>query len=701
MRLILAEKPNVAASIAAMLGEITLSTGEVLQTAHLTNAKYERLIKEARKNGYFESQNYIITYAYGHLFTLKEPQEMDPNLSKWKWDTLPFSFQQNHIKAIDSPTNKQQISVLKKLFHDKRVTDVVVATDAGREGELIFRLIYQELKSQLPFSRMWIKDQTETGLRTAYQQMKPGMNYNGLADAARCRQEADWLVGMNLSRAMSLKYGGFQNVLSIGRVQTPTLAMLVNRELEIQQFNPDTFYTLKATFIHANGNYEAQWFHGKKDQFKSKSEGEKIKKIIEQKSGVLQEATRKEEKEKNPLLYDLSELQRVMSKSHGYSASQTLDIAQSLYDDHKLITYPRTSSQYISTGTGKAVRDVLTYLKPVYSSWVQNAGSFASFIIDDSKTSDHEAIIPTQKTPQLKRLTPQELAVYEAVVKRFIAAFYPICIWEQTQTITLIEGHTFKANGKMLKQAGWRTIEGIPSAVLLPFMNTGDHVTTQATKFEQKKTQPPKRLDDGDIIRAMETAGKLIDNDQLKLLIKEAGIGTPATRAAIIEELIKRGYVKREKKHIVPTEKGISLIQCIPVKELTSPELTAKWEQDLLMMEKGLMDRTNFMNQLCRTIEQMVATIKGVTKQKIIMNCPHCSGFIIESEKWFGCTNKDIMLWKNAAFYLGKSEITTDEAQALLTHGKTNDVVDLFSKAKQKSYKAYLLYDGKKITIQF
>ena len=708
---ILAEKPNVARDIAAALKEVRLKNGEILETKHIDNPKYEPLIREARKEGYFQGTKHIITYAQGHLFTLKEPNELDPALKKWEMGTLPFHFTDIPLRFIDAGSRKQ-FEVIKKLFNNPNVDKIIVATDADREGEHIFRTIYKQTGSRKPFWRMWIKDATERGILEAYRNMKPGHLYDGLADAAKCRAEADYLVGMNLTRAATLQFGGYKNVLSVGRVQTPTLAILVNREKEIQNFVPKDYWVLKAVFGHKNGDFEAQWFRGDEDRFWDKAAGDAVLAKVRGQNGVLAEVKTKQEREGNPSLFNLTDLQKVAGKATGLSPAKILDIAQALYDEHKLITYPRSSSRHIASGTGATARERLENLKaffpdiiekPLRQGWNMNKS-----FIDDAKTASHEAIIPTFKKPDFSKLSQEERTVYEIIVKRFVAAFYPPCVWEHTTAVVEVAGETFKATGKALKQAGWREVEGIPNTNVLPALAEQDPVEGKAYDLEAKKTQPPKRILETEMPAVMENAGKFIEDDELRDVLKGAGIGTEATRGTIIAELIKRGYVKVEKKYLVPTEKGMGLIDTLPVALLKSPEMTARWEQKLADIEEGKLSRKQFMAEMKEAITEMVEQVrrtsgkvaasgKAAPGKKVICACPKCGGDIVENERAYSCSGWKngckVTIWKNAMERYGKKKITATEAKQLLTKGRTAKKVKLHSPTKGKDYEAYLVMD--------
>lgn len=722
MKVILCEKPDQAASVAAALQEVRLANGEILKTEHLSLPRYERFIKEARKEGYFRGANHLVTYAYGHLFELKEPQEIDPKLAKWSMDTLPFIFPQIPLKGISGPKGmaKRQFGVIKKLFTDPSVEGIIVSTDAGREGEHIFRTIYQMSGSRKPFERMWLKDMTEEGILEAYQGRQPGSKYDAYAAAALCRAEADYLVGMNLSRAMTLQFGGFKNVISIGRVQTPTLAILVNREREIQRFVPEDYFTVKTTLQHPKGTYEATWFQGNQERFSSMTEAQALVQKVQGQPGTLTQVDVKEEQESNPLLFNLTELAKVMGRVKGFTPSKTLQIAQALYDQHKLITYPRSSSRYVATGTGKQARTILQNLATTFPQIVtpalQQGWRMAPWMVNDAKTSDHEAIIPTRKVPDLKKLNGDERAMYEVIVKRFVASFYQKAVWTTMKTVTTVAGETFKANGKSLKEPGWRSVEGIPNTTILPALVLHDAVTTRQAEAEKKQTQPPKRILESDLPDIMDTAGRLIEDDTLKEVLKGKGLGTEATRAKIIEELIRREYVRREKKALVPTEKGMQVLDILPVEPLAKPEMTAEWEQKLAEVEAGQLDRPAFMRAIEQALTEWVHTIQQApaqkiqhgsssTSQEVLCQCPACGGEIVENAKAYGCKNwmqgcKET-IWKNQLKGLGKPTITKTQAKQLFEKKKTTKKVKLRSKAG-KEFEAYLTYQGQgKIELKF
>ncbi|UOF89662.1 DNA topoisomerase 3 [Fodinisporobacter ferrooxydans] len=747
MFVILAEKPSVATGIAAMLGEIELPNGEILKTDHMTNPKYDRLIKGARKDGYFKGKKHIVTYAFGHLLTLREPDEVNPSLKSWKMETLPFHIENIPLKITGGATyanNKKQLDTLKKLCNDPKTEKIIVATDAGREGEHIFRTIYNYIRCKKPFERMWIKDQTEDGLRKAYLDRKSGKAYDNLASAAKSRAEADYLVGMNITRAMTIRFGGYKNVLSIGRVQTPTLAILVQRELEILNFKPENYWTLTVTFEAKKGTYESAWFKErngeKQERFKTEHEGNVILQKVQGKPGTITSLSTKEEKEGNPKLFDLTELQRTAGKIFGYSASNTLKYAQALYDEHKLITYPRTASRYIASGTGKTVTTRLQALQSIYpfaQKALQNNWVMAKTFIDDSKTTDHEAILPTAKTPHLEKLSPEEKHVYELIVKRFVAAFFPPCIWEITNVVTIVEGETFAANGKTVKQIGWREVEGTPNAKILPLVSRQETVNGKDAKLMAKQTQPPKRYDSTELVKAMANAGKFVEDQDAKDILKEVeGIGTVATRAGIIDELKKRGYVKEEKKLLRPTpEKGMALFEVLPVEILKSPQMTAEWEMKLGEIEQGKRSYQQFMKEMQAVIQTMVSQVQtsagvklnsgerkqtaakpGLSTKKIkpgvsggrkeLGICPACKkGKILEYEKAYGCSEYQsgckFAIWKNAIEKFGKKKITLTEAKQLIAKGQTAKKVKLHSNAKNKDFEAYIALEKERLTLKF
>lgn len=613
--LVIAEKPSVGRDIARVLG------------------------CREKGDGLLAGGNYIVSWAVGHLAALCNPEDYNPAWKKWSMETLPIMPEQMQLQAVVS--GRAQLAVLKKLLHSPEVESLICATDSGREGELIFRYIYQLCGCRKPFRRLWVSSMTDEALREGFASLRPGADYDNLFASARCRSEADWLVGINASRAYTLKYN---TLLSIGRVQTPTLAIIVARAQEIAAFVPEEYWELRADFALADG--QTYWGVWQDKQGKTRLVGpqaaEQAKALQEAVKGrpaqVLQ-VGREEKSQPPPLLYDLTELQRDCNRRYGYSAQKTLDIAQSLYERRKLLTYPRTDSRYLSDD-----------LAPHLASRVQRLAGLAQFsdlaapllgqplplskrIIDNSKISDHHAIILTEGNLRLEGLTPDELRVFRLVALRFLAVFYPPYRYAVTKVLTQVQteanpqGELFASRGQEVLQAGWQavyqqlqaweTAETPPKKTAtakksakeddqqLPSLQEGQPAQVLAVKSSRKKTQPPKPYTEAGLLSAMENAGRFVENEALREQLKENGLGTPATRAAIIERLLKVGYIRRQGKNLLPTEKGERLMEVVPP-ELKSPETTGKWERGLSAIAGGRMTDEVFMASIRRYVQYLV-----------------------------------------------------------------------------------------------
>ncbi len=618
MIVVLTEKPSVARDIAAHLGA------------------------KARHDGYFEGGGYQVTWAFGHLISLKEPDDYDPSLKKWSLATLPFVPQAFELKVVDDKGVQKQFGIIKKLFLG--ASELVAATDAGREGELIFRYILAMTGCvDKPWKRLWLSSLTEEALASAFQNLKVGSEYNNLFAAARCRNEADWIVGLNATRNMTVRYGKGNTLWSVGRVQTPVLAMIVNRDDEIRHFTSEPFFELFT-------RYRDVEFKGKKDRFKTLQEAEKLLMDIKEHPFQVDKVTAKKENEHPPLLFDLTELQREMNKKYGMTAADTLQQAQNLYEQ-KLITYPRTDSRYLSTDMKGQVTSILKELK---ASLDFSALSFTSRIINDKKVSDHHAIIPTGKAAY--GLSHQAQNVYDAIATRLVAAFYPTCVKE----VTTIEGSSnevaFQAKGVRIVTPGWTVLYPKKSdekekekdeEQVLPHFEKGES-GPHAPFISEGKTKPPASFNENALLGAMETAGKLVEDEALKEALKEKGIGTPATRASIIETLIKRKYIERSGKQLKATELGRYLIALVQDPNLKSPELTGEWESKLKEMEKGKYAASDFMGEIVAFTKELI-TQSDIYKLNfdIYGDCPKCKSPIIKGNKGFGCSK-----WKEGCSYV-------------------------------------------------
>lgn len=605
--LIIAEKPSVARDISQAI----------------TNAA------KRKQDGYIETDKYYISWAVGHLVSLAEPEDYAKHFKKWDITTLPIIPQTFKLKTI-SKTAKQ-FQIIKQLMDRSDVTEVICATDAGREGELIFRYIYQLANCNKPIKRLWISSMTEEAISKGFAELKPGSSYDNLFQSARCRSQADWLVGINGTRA----YTTSNNTLySIGRVQTPTLAMLVERELAIRDFTPQDYYEIVVDCAAAAKRLKATWIDRAENDSKI-IKLETAQEIAAEVTGSTQAAPTntsikasnttaeiseiKKEKKKiaPPLLYDLTELQRDANRFYGYTAKQTLDLAQALYEKHKLLTYPRTDSRYLTNDMKKTLAETITKLQG--TPWahllapIASAMKFTTRIINDKKVSDHHAIIPTPKVSGYDKLTKQEANIYDLVVKRLLAVFYPHHVFEMTTVYLQAASHDFIAKGKVIKELGWKAVyskvengeQGSDNE--LPPLKKGEQLLVEQAEILTKQTQPPKPFNESTLLGAMENAGRQVEDEELREQLKDGGIGTPATRASIIERLIQVEYVERRKKAIVPTEKGIALIKAVPL-ELKSPETTGKWERALNKMARGEFSSERFMESIERFTHYIVKT---------------------------------------------------------------------------------------------
>lgn len=587
--LVIAEKPSVARDIA-----------KVLQA-------------KQKGEGCLIGERYVVSWAVGHLVTLAEPEEYDEKYKKWNFSTLPILPEEMQLKAIKQ--TRDQLKILHSWMHKREIDSLICATDSGREGELIFRYIYEITKCKKPFQRLWISSMTEEAIKEGFRALKDGREYDLLYTSAKCRSEADWLVGMNATRAYTLQYHA---LLSIGRVQTPTLALIVERQKEIDAFTAEDYFEVQADF----GGYTGLWID--REEHTRIDREDAAQAILAKTNGKPATITKVEKEEKKtppPLLYDLTELQRECNRKFGFSAKKTLDIAQSLYEKRKMITYPRTDSRYLSEDMKGKVKSTIHRLQALeeyapYAEPLMQEIRFTKRIIDNAKVTDHHAIIPTGVPA--RNLTDNERKVYDLVVRRFIAAFYPDCEISTTTVLGKVDKVDFKVTGKQILKPGWRVVFGAeqkdsdaePSdeeGVLPDFVKgeSGPHKPTLGEKW----TQPPKPYTEATLLRAMETAGKLVDNDELRDALKENGIGRPSTRAAIIETLFKRNYIRKERKNLFPTATGVELIDTIQEELLKSAELTGLWEKKLRQIERGTYEARTFLEELKLMVHQVVINV--------------------------------------------------------------------------------------------
>ena len=660
--LVLAEKPSVARDIARVLG--------------------------ARDKGEncLIGKDYVVTWALGHLVTLKEPQELDERYTRWKKEDLPILPARMETKVIKK--TKSQFLAVKKLMNDKETGDIICATDSGREGELIFRYIYEQAGCRKPVRRLWISSMTDEAIRAGFDSLRPSSDYDALYASARCRADADWLIGMNATRAYTIRYGV---LLSIGRVQTPTLSMLVRRRREIDAFVPQVYYLVNADF----GDYKGVYIDAKGEKkIATEEDAQAIAaRVCGQQASVLQ-ATREHKSVPPPLLYDLTTLQREANAQFGFTAKKTLETAQKLYEQHKLLTYPRTDSRYLSHDMlGKVKSTLAAYdgaLQPLGEKALEYGVRMSKRIFDDAKLTDHHAIIPTGKKAANLSLTADERRLYEMVAKRLAAVFYPNYEYDALRVVTACGQDRFLSTGQTVTQEGWKAVyagEQTSSARRggkkkedeqpLPDLHPGDERVCRDAKVTQDQTKPPKEYNDASILLDMEHAGRQIEDEELREQMKDCALGTPATRAAIIERLISVGYVSRRGKNLTATEKGVHLIEAVP-QEIASPETTGRWERALAEIARGSDGEQRFREGIARLAAFLVQNASGApdvafapeerrgrTKRVPTLGvvCPLCGkGKVAENSKGFYCTRFregcKFTIWKNELVRAGGPELT-------------------------------------------
>jgi len=692
-----------------------------------------------KAEGYLESDEYVITWAVGHLVQLADPEEYDERFKKWKMADLPIVPDDFHLVPRDAKSRKQ-LNLILKLMKREDVSDFINACDAGREGELIFAYIYEVYSQSLkkkdgdpkPVQRLWISSMTKQAIREGFEKLRPGEQMASLEKAARSRSEADWIVGMNATRAATIRgrawVGG---VVSLGRVQTPTLAMLVKREREIQAFVPEPYWLVHAAF---QPPYQGIWFEGDETRIKAVERADEIVAKVSGKDGTVTKVERKEQTERAPLLYDLTSLQRDANRRFGFSARRTLQAAQSLYEGKKAITYPRTSSRYLSGDMVPQLKIVASTLQEI--SEYREAATYVmrldqlplQRVVNDEKVDDHHAIIPTDIPHETDKFTPDESRVFDLIARRFLAVFHPPAKYARTTVVTEVESESFRTRGKVTLEAGWRAVYGLePDAEKqsededseggeLPTLKEGQTVRCLAAEREDKMTKAPPRYTEATLLSAMETAGKLIDDDELREAMKESGLGTPATRAEIIETLIRREYIERVGRDLQPTPKGLQVITMLEEHKITSPELTGEWEHKLSEIERGKGDRGAFINEIATFTSEIVGQIEALDKEKLrperveLGLCPRCgaeTGEIIrENSRAYGCTswkNREetgcgFVIWKRVA---GRT-ITPELARQLLEEGKTREVLSGFRSRNNKPFRARLvLNDEGKVEFDF
>ena len=697
MTLVIAEKPSVGRDLVRVLpGQFT------------------------KAEGYLEGPEHVVTWAVGHLVALADPDEYDDRFKKWRMADLPIVPEQFKLVVRDE-RSKKQMNVVKRLLGRDDVDLVINACDAGREGELIFAYLYEKSGSRKPVQRLWLNSMTRAAIEAGFAELRPGTELASLEAAARSRSEADWIVGMNSTRAATIRLrSSFDGAVSLGRVQTPTLAILARREEEIRAFKPEPYWIVDAEFDPVtNGprRYEGRFYAGSNPRMKTADEAKAVVAACTGQTGTITKLEKTERKERPPLLYDLTSLQRDANSRFGFSARRTLAAAQRLYEEHKALTYPRTNSRYLT-------QDMISEIKPI----AQLVGERAEYaqasryvlgldvlplgrVVSDAKVTDHHAIIPTRaESHPVDKMNDDDKRIYDLVVKRFLAIFHPEAVFENTRVETTVAEHVFRTRGKVMLVPGWRGVYGEsadadPSGSgeddegreqQLPKLERDETVSVLEIGSEEKETKPPRRYSEGALLAAMETAGKLVDEDELREAMKDSGIGTPATRAAIIERLLQVGYIERDARALVVTEKGLNVIRLLGEHPLTSPGLTGDWEHRLAKIETGEDSREAFMGDIVRFTEDTVGELDSKLKDVRIPRanlgpCPVCGRDIIENRKGYSCWSREdpgcgFVIWKGKA---GK-QLPIAVARELIKTGRTEKAVTGFKGRSGKSFRARL-----------
>lgn len=677
-KLVISEKPSVAADIARVLG------------------------RAKKCDDYYENDEYVIASALGHLVELNMPADIDKKYARWSLSNLPIIPEKFKLKPIEK--TKAKLAALKKLLSRKDIDGVINACDAGREGELIFTYIYEITKCKLPRQRLWVSSMTPSSILEAFSNLKSQEEMESLQDAARCRSESDWLVGINGTRAITSRMYGSRgkSLASVGRVQTPTLAMIVEREHEIQNFKPTRYWKITAEFEIENGKYEGVYqrpdfkqkdkdANDKADRIWSHADAERV--LNEVRAGGEAKVSDKKTQSKQiaPRLYDLTTLQREANNKYSFPANKTLSIAQSLYEKHKMITYPRTDSRALPDDyRGVVVRTMESMAEPyrrfaqkaVDEGYVKKAGKR---IFDSKQVSDHFALMPTDVSG--KKLTDDEAKIYDMIARRFVAAFYPEAVFDVTTRISAVGSNIFKTEGKVLRSAGWLDVynkETSDKEILPPLADEKERAKMLEAHLKEESTKPPARYTEATLLSAMEGAGKLLDDEELADAMKDKGLGTPATRAQIIENLIAHKLVERERRDLVPTARAESLIRfldALAIDALTSPSMTGEWEQKLRLIERKQLSRKTFMDGICAMTTQIVDKARNFVEEEVeshevdIPN-PIDGSKLIETFRAYKSKDGKFIIYKT----IGNRKISEEEVRELVSKGKVGPLEGFKSK---------------------
>jgi DNA topoisomerase-3 len=685
-----------------------------------------------KHEGYLESDSHVVTWAVGHLVQLAEPDEYDAKYKKWRMADLPIVPDRFKLVVRDERSRKQ-MTVISKQLKRADVDEVINACDAGREGELIFAWTFEKANAKKPVKRLWLSSMTAQAIKSAFGSLRPREELALLEQAARSRSEADWIVGMNATRAATIRLrSSFDGAVSLGRVQTPTLAIIARREEEIRAFVPEPYWLVDATFdpVAARGeagderseaggrSYAGRYHAGANPRLATAEEADVIVAAVRGRTGTITKLEKRTTKERAPLLYDLTSLQRDANTRFGFSARRTLAAAQRLYEEHKALTYPRTSSRFLPSDMAGEIKPI-AQLVGSQSEYAKGAAYVTGLdvlplgrVVNDAKVTDHHAIIPTKSEHRVARMSDDDRRIYDMVVRRFLAAFHPEAVFENTRLETTVAEHVFRTRGRVLVVPGWRGVYGEMTSEeraeadadaddegrdqTLPKLEQGEDVDTREVEAAEKETKPPRRYSDASLLAAMETAGKLVDDEELREAMKDSGIGTPATRAAIIERLIDVGYVERDGRALVATEKGLGVIRLLGEHPLTSPQLTGDWEHRLGRIEHGEESRERFMEDIAafagNTVGELDVKLKEVRIPRANLGpCPVCGHDIVENRKGFSCWSREdpgcgFVIWKSKA---GKT-LPAAVARELITRGRTEKAVTGFKGRSGRSFRARL-----------
>ncbi len=708
-KLIIAEKPSVASDIAKVLG------------------------KAKKVDDHYENDEYVISSAIGHLVELFMPDDIDKKYARWTISSLPIIPQKFELKPIEK--TKTKLSSLKKLMNRADVGEVINACDAGREGELIFTYIYEITKCKKPRNRLWFSSMTPAAIREAFANLKSQDQMLPLQDAARCRSESDWLIGINGTRAITTRMFGSRGkaLVSVGRVQTPTLALIVDREREIQNFKPKAFWKLTAKFGVENGSYSGTYQRPDFKDNKDKDAGDKADRIWDEETAkrILEEVKaiptaqvsdkKTLSKQIAPRLYDLTTLQREANNRFSLPAAKTLSIAQSLYERHKMLTYPRTDSRALPQDYRSVCKNVLASMEGDYARFAKKSLSenyvdaMGKRVFDNTQVSDHFAIIPTEISDTSK-LSSDEMKIYDMVARRFVAAFYPEAQFDVTVRTSVAGEHSFKTEGKVLRSAGWLDVygKGLPSesddedenAANLPALSDGeDKAKISDADLKADATKPPARYTEATLLSAMEGAGKFVDDEELALAMKDKGLGTPATRAQIIDTLIKHKFIERDRRDLIPTAVADSLItflRVLGVEDLTSPSMTGEWEHKLKLIEKHSLTRETFMDEISKMTTNMVDKARNFNEGEVSTTttdiiCPTDGKPLLESFRAYRSQDGAVVIYKT----MGNRKLSADEVRELVSKGQVGPLEGFKSKLG-KPYVATLRFDEEhKVKFQF